>query len=375
MKKWTRLLWALAALCLLVSPACSKKEATQTTQTDPNWERVLSFDDDPLIESIQSLAVFKDQLYAAAADWYEGGTVWRSKDGSRWQRVSQPGFGTQTNYMVAYLYPYQDKLYAGTGCPEWHNYSEDNCGVSMIYRSEDGKKWEAVDTTGFGDQDNQYVPIFAEFQGKLYAGTYNPKGSQIWRSQTGDPDSWEKVVTSSTNNDSVGLVFFKDQLYAIFGTLGMTTPLSIWHTADGVSWEQEELSGNTCSFPGGFAVFQDALYVGVLKCDSGGETWWTADGKEWKVAGPNGSQVDLLTALGVYHENLVAMGLDLTTGAEVWESATPRSFWKQVSLDAFGTNHSTWATWPTKGIAVFKDRLYLGTWGRGEIYRSSFPSQ
>jgi hypothetical protein len=377
MKKLTRLLWALALLCLLVSSACSKKE---TTQADPNWERVLSFDDDPLIESIQSLTVFKDQLYAAAADWYAGGTVWRTKDGGKWERVSEPGFGTHANYMTAYLFVFQDKLYAGTGCPEWHNLSgvnEDYCGVSMVYRTEDGKKWEAVDIAGFGDKDNQYVPIFAEFQGRLYAGTYNPKGTQIWRSQTGDPGSWEKVMSASPNNDATGLIVFKNQLYAIFATLGMTSPLSVWHTADGENWEQVIFKGNTCNFPGGITVFREALYFGVMDCNGRSEIWWTEDGNDWKVTGQNGfgtEGVALVTTLGVYQENLVAMAVDMHTGMEVWESADGQQ-WKQVNQDAFGSLHSTWNTWPTKGIAVFKDRLYVGTWGRGEIFRSSFPSQ
>ena len=377
MKKFMRLLWAAAVLCLLVSPACSK---TETTQADPNWEKVLSFDDDHLIESIQSLAVFKDQLYAAAADWYAGGTVWRTKDGKRWTRVSEPGFGTQTNYMTAYLFVFQDKLYAGIGCPEWHNLSgtwDDSCGVGMVYRSADGKKWEAVDTAGFGDKDNEYVPIFAEFQGMLYAGTYNPKGPQIWRSQTGDPGTWQKVISSSTNNDSAGLIVFKNQLYAIFSTLGMTSPMTVWHTVDGVKWEQVEFSENTCSFPGGFSVYKDALFIGMLNCSTGSEIWWTEDGKVWKVTGQNGFNTPglaMVTTLGVYQDNLVALAVDMHTGMEVWESADGQQ-WKQVNQDAFGSLHSTWNTWPTKGIAVFKDRLYFGSWGRGEIFRSNFPSQ
>jgi hypothetical protein len=281
--------------------------------------------------------------------------------------------------MTAYLYVFQDKLYAGAGCPEWHNLSgtwDEYCGVGMIYRSEDGKKWEAVDTEGFGDKDNQYVPIFAEFQGWLYAGTYNPKGPQVWRSQTGDPGSWEKVMTSSTNNDSTGLIVFKDQLYAMFGTVGMTTPLTVWHTADGVSWEQVDFSENTCSFPGGFSVYKDALYIGIINCSSGSEMWWTEDGKDWKVTGQNGfnTPVALVTTLGEYRDKLVALGVDMHTGMEVWESADGQQ-WKQVNQDAFGSMHSTWNTWPTKAIAVFKDRLYVGSWGRGEIFRSNFPSQ
>jgi hypothetical protein len=81
----------------------------------------------------------------------------------------------------------------------------------------------------------------------------------------------------------------------------------------------------------------------------------------------------LPTTLGVYQEKLVTLAVDMHTGMEVWESADGQQ-WKQVNLDGFGSMHSTWNTWPMKGIAVFKDRLYVGSWGRGEIFRSNFQS-
>ncbi len=220
MKKLTRFLWAAAVLCLLVSPGCSKKE--EAAQADPNWEKVLSFDDDPLIESIQSLAVFKDQLFVGASDYYYGGTVWSSKDGKKWSRVSEPGFGTKTNYMITSLYVFQDRLYAGTGCPTWHNHgdanTDSNCGKAMLYRTADGKKWEAVETAGFG-YENEPITTLAEFQDSLYAGTNNSAGSQIWRSRTGTPGDWEQVKGDFlANNSSPYLIVFKDQLYVNVNT-------------------------------------------------------------------------------------------------------------------------------------------------------------
>jgi hypothetical protein len=158
MKKLTRLFWAVAALYLLISPlACNKRE---TAQTDPNWERVLSFDDNHLIESIQSLTVFKDQLYAGVADWYAGGTVWRTKDGNKWTRVSEPGFAPKLQSLFAV---FQDMLYAGTSCPSWHNLSE-NGMIPAALHDYPVWRWKSEMVEPSGGIRNECVPSSLNFR-------------------------------------------------------------------------------------------------------------------------------------------------------------------------------------------------------------------
>ncbi len=55
----------------------------------------------------------------------------------------------------------------------------------------------------------------------------------------------------------------------------------------------------------------------------------------------------------------------------VWETADEVQ-WNPVTRDAFGSQS---AFYNSGAMAVFKDRLYIGSWGRGEVFRSSLPTK
>jgi len=52
---------------------------------------------------------------------------------------------------------------------------------------------------GFGDSVNSMIFTSAQFNGDLYAGTWSndtaTHGSEIWKSETGDSETWSKVVS------------------------------------------------------------------------------------------------------------------------------------------------------------------------------------
>jgi phospholipase/lecithinase/hemolysin len=62
-----------------------------------------------------------------------------------------------------------------------------------VWRSSDGSTWNRVVATGFGDDHNAAVSALVRFNGQLYAGTRSFESEQIggyspdlWRSSSGD---------------------------------------------------------------------------------------------------------------------------------------------------------------------------------------------
>jgi hypothetical protein len=91
-----------------------------------------------------------------------------------------------------------------------------------VYESRDPAKgeWRAVSSPGFGDPDNEGVFMLCPFGEQLYAGTFNNKGFQIWRSDCeGEPPyQWTKVIDQgayrgSLNQIAISLMVFNNALY------------------------------------------------------------------------------------------------------------------------------------------------------------------
>jgi hypothetical protein len=95
-------------------------------------------------------------------------------------------------------------------------------GNPVIYESSDPANghWVPVNEPGFGNPDNQGVLMLCEFQGKLYATTFNNNGFEIWCSDCeGEPPyHWEKVLDKGAgrgaeNQIGATMRVFKGALY------------------------------------------------------------------------------------------------------------------------------------------------------------------
>ncbi len=91
-------------------------------------------------------------------------------------------------------------------------------GAPIIYASADPARgsWQQVSEPGFGDETNEGVFTLAEFQGRLYAGTLNNQGYQVWDT-TGD-GQWRQVVKAGAgrgplNQIALAMMPFGDALY------------------------------------------------------------------------------------------------------------------------------------------------------------------
>jgi hypothetical protein len=133
--------------------------------------------------------------------------VWRSSDGVNWEKVvgqddaygNGLGFSLHDsqnldNDAVTSTALFKGQLYLGTEC---------SSGNSSVWRTGDGTRWEkVVDFFELGERENHYVWRMIPFNNRLFIGTFNsglkvqPKvtGAQIWASTSGDRGTFYNLV-------------------------------------------------------------------------------------------------------------------------------------------------------------------------------------
>ncbi|PKQ28788.1 MAG: hypothetical protein CVT63_01035 [Candidatus Anoxymicrobium japonicum] len=162
----------------------------------------------------------------------------------QWQRLSSGGFGKgSANLSVTALAQCGGKLYAGV--------STETIGSLVMVKN--GSTWTEMSNPGFGNADNKAVARMAAFNGKLYVGTGNESGCEVWRFDGPGKTNWTRVVSGGfgkTGNKAVGaLVVFNGKLYA--STINMSYSFSgvssagaeIYSTGDGAAWTPEMTGG------------------------------------------------------------------------------------------------------------------------------------
>lgn len=180
-----------------------------------SWEKVAEI---PNMDAFASMVAYKGALYGisdSSAD--ENGTlptqVWRTYDGVAWKPVVLDGFGNLLNNSGGDFEVYQGYLYVGVG---------DNTSTSdggEMYRTQDGIRWERVAAAGLGNQNNYKFDGLIAYLGNLYAySVNNVDGCEVFRSQDGL--DWVKVNESGwgvpanfATHLGVGQAVFKDDLY------------------------------------------------------------------------------------------------------------------------------------------------------------------
>ncbi len=170
---------------------------------------------------------------------------------------------------------FHNQLYLGLGSP------------AQLWRT-DGESWQAVDTVGFGDSNNNNLNALVVFGDKLYAALLNNvTGVEIWRSSSGDPGTWMQV-----NNDGFGgwgandvvMDFFQGRLYVGFG-LFPEMGSQLWRTSDGTNWEAVFIDGLGYENNGriSMAKLNDELYISFRNVVEGGQIWRSSNGLYWSL--------------------------------------------------------------------------------------------
>lgn len=153
----------------------------------------------------RGMAVFQGRsdpapaLYVATMSTVLRGTaahILRTYDGSEFVPVSEPGLGNPRISTFRSLTAFDGCLYAPPA-GEGVNFNSNRHSVVMRSADPGPGRWEAACEPGFGDPTNNGIFQMAEFNGHLYAGTFNHyHGYQIWKTPAsgGGPCRWTKVL-------------------------------------------------------------------------------------------------------------------------------------------------------------------------------------
>ncbi|HEY6073425.1 MAG TPA: hypothetical protein VIV15_08565, partial [Anaerolineales bacterium] len=292
------------------------------------------------------------------------------------------------NIGIDHLIKFKTRIYAGT-----FNCANADCqtGSGQIWSSGTGNpgSWTQVVGDGFGDNVNAEISRFAVFNNQLYAGTwsYNSAvhGTEVWRSSTGNPGSWNRVVANGFNGDSENAVLlsfesFNGYLYA--GTINNNTGAEVWRSATGNlgNWTQVNTDGFGAgeNYVTALAAFKGFLYAlaGGPYDGHGNDIWrcQICDGSDWAPIATNGfgdSNSVGSSALEVVNDRLYLVLRNRATGMQVWMTSNGLD-WTQIGFNGFG-DYSNFEPYWDNSVTGFNNHLYVGdiNYGNGgEIWRT-----
>jgi hypothetical protein len=238
-------------------------------------------DDQPL--------TFQGKLYVGVTNQVAGGEIWRTSDGLQWERAASGGLERSANVG---LYPevvFHDQLYAVGEAVR----SLDDVQGLEVYRSSDGTAWQKVVSNGFDvGTERNVAGSLAQFKGDLFL-TCNtlepriltppspseripPQGFQLYKSADGA--QWTQVGEDGLGADST--------IGAAMNVLDGTAYLSaydyrqggqLWQSADGVDWKLvfREPVPSMLTEGGGIVAFQGHLLWVDNDLKRGVEIWRT----------------------------------------------------------------------------------------------------
>ena len=198
-----------------------------TTGDLGSWTKV--FDDaipsHHAADAIMVMEVFSNNLYAGMSNWSHGGAeLWRTSDGTTWSQVNLDGFGDLENRRIISLAESNGKLYAGI-----QNYDATLplSNGAQVWRSVDGTTWEKVVDSGFGDPNNWGVGGLIVYHSQLYAIVNNlnftnnnqTRGMEVWRSSTGDLNDWERVGWHAFGGESESVRHYWNGNFVVYDDL------------------------------------------------------------------------------------------------------------------------------------------------------------
>jgi len=291
-----------------------------------------------------------------------------------WMRSNDSGFGDPANYGIGALDEFDGQLYAGT----WNS-----VGGAQLWRTPDGSNWSPITPTW--SLSNTEIYDLAPFMGQLYIGMGGGQGGEIWR---GDGTAWEQVVAGGFGDDNnyaiSAMAEFSGSLYAATANLpppyGSGNGVEVWRSdsGDAGSWVQVNEDG----FGGGptwtdfvMDVYQGHLYLGLGRVAGGGTEslaeLWRTDGLSWTAVFTDGlgdAGNSHVAAMAEFQGELYIGLRNITTGGQVWRSGDGLA-WTPVFTDGLGDP----ARSRPYGLIVHDGRLVVvfSRPGGAEVWQSS----
>ncbi len=350
--------------------------------------------------SVSTLAPFGSYLYAGTnQSGTTGAQLWRKGVIGAWTAVSTNGFGDASNLAIEHLAEFNGNLYAGTAA--WNYAANQSLGI-QIWRSSNGTAWSRIALPGL-DPTNGEIPHLIVFENKIYFSTWSnttAHGAEIWRSDTGDSNTWVRVLANGNgnahNSGIPALEGYNGYLYA--GVYNRDTSASpststggqVWRTDDGTTWSA--INTNGFGDPQNYAVRSFAVLGGQLYAGTANYSYATGtstggkifrctvcDGSDWSAVMTNGfgdTNNQNVNGLIAFDNALYAVTSNSQTGMEVWRTFNGTS-WAQVAVDGFGDSNNR-SSFYSNNLAAFNGALHLGTNNTahgGELWRLAAASK
>lgn len=190
--------------------------------------------------AITSIALFNGKLYISVlyidlVTFNTGMRVYRIDSDSSWTKVNEEGFGDSNNITSYAMSVFNNKLYVGTN----HLVQ----GPEM-WRTQNGTSWSQVADNGFGETNGRFFSSIFNFHDKIYASMMSDTGFELWRSDSGNVDTWTQIGEDgfgSADNlwTSYLPVIVNDIIY--LGTGNETVDIAkIFFSNDGENWTEED---------------------------------------------------------------------------------------------------------------------------------------
>jgi hypothetical protein len=123
-----------------------------------------------------------------------GALLVRTDNGTDWERIRFEGVAAEQYRNFRPLVAFKGRLFTA---PTGKGDSANVCGSAIVLESSDPVRehWFQVNEDDFGDPHNEAVFEMAVFGDHLYAGTVNPFGGQLWKTdgEGRPPYRWTKV--------------------------------------------------------------------------------------------------------------------------------------------------------------------------------------
>ncbi|MBN1873125.1 MAG: hypothetical protein JXA33_02770 [Anaerolineae bacterium] len=298
-------------------------------------------------DHIDSLAVFKEYLYASTANRSatptSGTMLYRSITGDvgSWTSVTDAGFGNYHNENFKDMIVFSDKdtdwLCGGT-------WNEDT--GAEVWCSEDGITWTQKNLGGFGATKNNTATTViwssAIYSHALYFGTQSRGESPLtltddlgilYRTFALDTMSptWTSVYTGAPGSYRIDLLgSLNGNLYLATRSVNGIIILRST-TGDVGTWTQtilpgmDDMAANSTTLVDGATVYNDALYLAVKNDIDGAQIWRTTDGLGWTAVstGGFGDAKNIMAELISYNGYLYAWTSNYATGQRVYRSSCP----------------------------------------------------
>jgi len=218
------------------------------------------------------------------------------------------------------------------------------------------------------------------YDGKLYVGTWNDYGTQIWKRTRIEKlgywyESWKQVngpntkFNSPSNYGSTSMAVYDNKLYV--GTINLDDGPEIWeYNRVNDSWEKRASHGFGFGAQNrsitSMAVYDraGALYAGTFNNVSGAQIWKSSGGMNWEQdeqikKTPYFYDNSDITSMAVYSGFLVVGTENWRTGTEIWAYEADSDFWMQVNKDDFDEqDDDITSNLKTTSIFVYNNELY-----------------